>query len=393
MDDWTRRARAFWDAQAAADPLWAVLTHPERKARQWRLDDFMRNGEREVALLFHELERLGFGRRFASALDFGCGVGRVTQALARRCDCVLGIDISPRMVAIAEALNAYPGAVRYVSLDLDGVRRMASGIFDLIYSNIVLQHIEPERTLEYLGELSRLLRPHGALVFQLPSHRRQSSDPLIRPMPDGAYRAELRVLEPLPAALEAGRQYDMAVRVVNAGNSVWSQPDVGSIRLGNHWFDEPGRRLLVQDDGRAVLPQALVPGATSDAILSIHAPERSGRYCLEIDVVHEGVSWFADRGSQSLRVVVPVVERDTPQEREQAPTIAEYEVPHYSLAALESLLGASGAGNEGAFPMYGVPQEQVLELIRSRGGRLVRVEDGNRAGPEWIDYRYFVRAL
>lgn len=272
MDDWTRRAQAFWDAQAAADPLWAVLTYPDRKARQWRLDEFMRNGEREVALLFHELERLGFGRRFASALDFGCGVGRVTQALARRCDSVLGIDISPRMVAIAEALNAYPGAVRYVSLDLDGVRHMASGTFDLIYSNIVLQHIEPERTLEYLGELSRLLRPHGALVFQLPSHRRQSSDPLIRPMPDGAYRAELRVLD-------------------------------------------------------------------------------------------------------------------------QAPTIAEYEVPHYSLAALDPLLGASGAGNDGAFPMYGVPQEQVLELIRGRGGLLVRVEDGNRAGPEWIDYRYFVRAL
>jgi len=41
---------------------------------------------------------------------------------------------------------------------------------DLIYSAIVFQHIAPRYTREYLKEFSRLLKPGGLLVFQLPSH-------------------------------------------------------------------------------------------------------------------------------------------------------------------------------------------------------------------------------
>ena len=41
---------ALWDAHAQSDPLWAVLSFPEKKGRRWRLQEFMKNGEREIAI-------------------------------------------------------------------------------------------------------------------------------------------------------------------------------------------------------------------------------------------------------------------------------------------------------------------------------------------------------
>jgi SAM-dependent methyltransferase len=39
--------------------------------------------------------------RCGQALDVGCGTGSFARLLAGRCDQVLGIDLSPRMVAVA----------------------------------------------------------------------------------------------------------------------------------------------------------------------------------------------------------------------------------------------------------------------------------------------------
>src|SRR5438445_9101994 len=65
-----RDSQRLWDRHAAADPLWAVLSDP--------------------ATLLYELGCLIEVRREA-ALDFGCGVGRLTQALAPHFARVVGV--------------------------------------------------------------------------------------------------------------------------------------------------------------------------------------------------------------------------------------------------------------------------------------------------------------
>ena len=51
------------------------------------------------------------------------------------------------------------------------LRMFESASFGFIYSNIVLQHIEPRDQRSYLKEFVRVLTPRGVLVFQLPSDR------------------------------------------------------------------------------------------------------------------------------------------------------------------------------------------------------------------------------
>jgi len=43
--------------------------------------------------------------------------------------------------------------------------------FDLIYSNIVLQHMRPAFSLNYIHEFLRILKFDGVLIFQVPGHR------------------------------------------------------------------------------------------------------------------------------------------------------------------------------------------------------------------------------
>jgi len=68
----------FWEDAARKDPLWAILSDPAKKHRGWKLEDFFETGRREISLLLHQLSTLGFCSAGGTALDFGCGVGRLT---------------------------------------------------------------------------------------------------------------------------------------------------------------------------------------------------------------------------------------------------------------------------------------------------------------------------
>src|SRR5207253_2064207 len=81
-----------WDRLGRRDPLWAVLTHPEKKGGRWNLEEFLATGEAEIAKLFATLEERRIEVEYDVAVDFGCGVGRLTQPLARRFQTVYGID-------------------------------------------------------------------------------------------------------------------------------------------------------------------------------------------------------------------------------------------------------------------------------------------------------------
>src|SRR6185436_18433293 len=121
--------------------------------------EFMHTGEREIALLFHELDRLRLKPARGVALDFGCGVGRLTQALARRCDAVIGIDVSPVMLAVAKHLDRYPSKVSYRNTDGAPLRSLVDRPIDLISSNIVLQHMAPASAIACLHDFLEMLSP------------------------------------------------------------------------------------------------------------------------------------------------------------------------------------------------------------------------------------------
>jgi SAM-dependent methyltransferase len=150
-------------------PYFGVLTEaayreriPDAEARR----AFFATGEAVVAGAFATLERLFGPLHPDRALDYGCGVGRLTLPLARRCREVVGADVAPAMLAEAER-NLADAELRNATL------REAGGLladhedpgFDLILSMITLQHLEPAHALAVTGSLLRLLRPGGVAAL------------------------------------------------------------------------------------------------------------------------------------------------------------------------------------------------------------------------------------
>lgn len=165
-----RTQQQDWDELAELDPYWAVLTSPEHRFGRWEPDEFFETGASEIESVLRKAERFRRPLNLGSALDFGCGLGRLTRALAAEFDTCIGVDISPLMVAAAEKLNAESRNCEFVVNNEDSLRLFASQRFDMIYGSIVLQHVPDKDVIRtYVAEFCRILSPGGLLVFQLPS--------------------------------------------------------------------------------------------------------------------------------------------------------------------------------------------------------------------------------
>jgi SAM-dependent methyltransferase len=167
--------KRHWETFGREDPLWAVLTDPDRRGGRWDLEEFLLTGEHEVQAVFDELAALDASVDRGRALDFGCGVGRLTQALANRFDRCDGVDIAGSMIAEAERINRRGDRIDYHVNSQPDLMLFESETFDFVLSFIALQHMEPRYASRYIAEFIRVLRPGGITVFQLPTGRRRTS--------------------------------------------------------------------------------------------------------------------------------------------------------------------------------------------------------------------------
>jgi 2-polyprenyl-3-methyl-5-hydroxy-6-metoxy-1,4-benzoquinol methylase len=162
------QTKKHWDKFARTDPYWAVLTAADKRGNQWKVDEFFRTGVESVDAEIKGVVMHYPGLRFGSALDFGCGVGRLSQALARHFSRVVGVDISEEMLRLARVHNQHGTKVEYVLNTRDDLSQLASEQFDFVYSIITLQHMEPVYAKRYIAEFVRVARPGGAILFQVP---------------------------------------------------------------------------------------------------------------------------------------------------------------------------------------------------------------------------------
>jgi SAM-dependent methyltransferase len=162
------RSRTHWEDMGELDPCWAILTEPGTKHGNWDIEEFFETGRCEISGLMSVAERLGLPRQHDWALDFGCGVGRLTRALALHFQNVVGIDISQSMLRRAAALN--PDTNCQFLLNDSETLPFPSRRFDLIYTALVLQHVPSQDSIRrYIAELVRVLKTGGLLVMQLPN--------------------------------------------------------------------------------------------------------------------------------------------------------------------------------------------------------------------------------
>jgi hypothetical protein len=78
------RHKQEWEELASVDPLWAILTSSDRLGGGWELAEFFETGEAEISEMLKVADDLGEPVRRVRALDFECGVGRLSPPLAER---------------------------------------------------------------------------------------------------------------------------------------------------------------------------------------------------------------------------------------------------------------------------------------------------------------------
>ena len=161
--------RRVYEKLGSEDPMWAVLTDDRFRNNSWDPEQFFATGRAEVDQVMAALERDGVKVARQAALDFGCGVGRLSQALCQHFETVVGVDISSTMVEAAARFNQYGDRCRYVVNTAERLAPIADASLDFVYSSITLQHVPPQFQAGYIRDFFRVLRPGGVAVFQIRS--------------------------------------------------------------------------------------------------------------------------------------------------------------------------------------------------------------------------------
>lgn len=164
-----REWRKFGETQAH----WSVLTSNEFKPESidQNLDRFYELGNDDIIHVIAALKRNALWQDNAKALDFGCGVGRLSLALAPHVAHVTGIDISAPHLFHARQRAEQTGVdnVAFAPIvSIAGIDDLPN--FDLIISLIVLQHNPPPVIVVLLQKLLNRLSAGGVAVIQIPTY-------------------------------------------------------------------------------------------------------------------------------------------------------------------------------------------------------------------------------
>jgi ubiquinone/menaquinone biosynthesis C-methylase UbiE len=161
--------------------MWSILTEPSLRRGKWDQQQFFASGQAAVDAIMAQATRLGVPEQSSRALDFGCGVGRLTRALAGYFEQADGLDIAETMIRRAVELNADIPGCAFRRHDDTNLRAFADRSFDLVCSIFVLQHIPSRELIDgYMREFVRVLRPSGLLVLELPTALPSVPPPTLR---------------------------------------------------------------------------------------------------------------------------------------------------------------------------------------------------------------------
>jgi SAM-dependent methyltransferase len=160
-----------WEELARREPYFALLTNdgePGVPATAEATATFFETGEEDIAALLAAITAvLGHDLRMTCALDFGCGVGRLTLPLARRALRVVACDVAPTMLVHARRNAESAGRHNITFINSENLAALAPGEFDFICSLLVFQYIPAAAGYRILRALMTLLAPGGVAAIQV----------------------------------------------------------------------------------------------------------------------------------------------------------------------------------------------------------------------------------
>jgi SAM-dependent methyltransferase len=209
--------------------MWAVLTEG-KSGNRWDPDEFLATGAQEIRDVLDRVSALGVEPKYGTALDFGCGAGRLVQGLATAgFEQVTGVDISAGMLEKARELNRHGDRISFVHNEKADLSVIGSDSVDFVYSARVLQHMPPNLAHGYIGEFFRIARAGGTVVFQIPSHPAPNLQGLaVRLLPTPVLNRLRKGME-----MHGTREPEVRALISKAGGEVLAVDTEPSI--GNRW--------------------------------------------------------------------------------------------------------------------------------------------------------------
>ena len=218
-----------WSRLGETEPHWSVLTQEQFRAQS--LGDAQRARFYESGL--HEMQRLNAWLRRAGipprpdavCAEYGCGVARVTHALARQHARVVAFDVSAPHLRLARAHVQAEGLAHVEFVHVTGRASLdALRDIDVFYSVIALQHSPPPIILDVLTRAFAALRPGGYAFFQLPTYARDYSyaaSAHVGQISANSANLDMEVhFVPQPVVLDMAHKAGLAVLEVQPDNSV-----------------------------------------------------------------------------------------------------------------------------------------------------------------------------
>ena len=97
-----------------------------------------------------------------SALEIGCGAGRMSRALASRFKCVLAYDVSDEYIQIAREKNSHLKNVVFTVNDGASFPEVDNGSIDFVFSGWTMQHMPTKAIVtKNIAEIGRVLKNGG----------------------------------------------------------------------------------------------------------------------------------------------------------------------------------------------------------------------------------------
>lgn len=258
--------RRDWDELGARDPLRAFPAEPGKRGRKRRETEFFATGETQIGDDIQWTENIGVAVPGGRALDFGCGAGRLSNALARRFDEVVGVDIAAPVLGHARRLDRSGGRIRYVHNTTPDLRNFGDGEFDLVYTDRVLQHLPPVLARRCLREMLRVTRSGGVLIIGVPDGAVTRTRGMIAALVPNAVRrlVQRHILRfPAPMRMHAIGKREIGELVTRAGGTLCATRLCGS----DTWWRYV-RHVVVKEPrhpGEPVLWSAPAEAATTHA--------------------------------------------------------------------------------------------------------------------------------
>ena len=157
-----RRAQLAEYFDQTAVEHWRQLTSETKVSR---VRESVRAGR--ATMRQHLLSWLPADLTGARVLDAGCGTGTLSAAVARRGATVVGVDLSPQLIEVAERQRPREVAPERLSFSSGDMLAEALGEFDYIVAMDSLIHYRLDDTLDALSALAARCR-HGLCATYVP---------------------------------------------------------------------------------------------------------------------------------------------------------------------------------------------------------------------------------